>query len=423
MPRDLGLPTVARHVERWACFAWFAALPNSNSLEAISFSVWLASSVSLLPTRRSAVASLLRSTPFVLFASMCLLRFASVAWSDAEVQPLSQLSRFLLLPLMLVPLVGSWPLLIGGFIGGACAGAIILIVRNVRLEETRTYVELITHGKDIGMMCACFAQAFGVVICLGPVLWCRHVALQLLAAALALTGMILCGQRTAILATTAGLVAYLLMLIASGAIRSHQRRQHAVSAGIALAAVLVLLVSNPRTRDWVARRFAPLDQQAGLLADGGLAADRGPLLRAAFIIWRDHPLLGAGAGSFQPEVASLCKESPDRLGLTPERASGFSTLTTSHNGLGDELACRGALGGLIYVSLVASIVWAALRRPSSLALGVAIAVWLAFSLTDAVTLRGTHLAILAVIVTAAAAVNVQRRHHVTGDGPAVMDPA
>jgi hypothetical protein len=423
MPRDLGFQSVARHVERWACFAWFAALPNSNSLEAISFSVWLAASASLLPTRRSAVASLLRSTPFVLFASMCLLRFASVAWSDAEVRPLSQLSRFLLLPLMLGPLVGSWPLLLGGFIGGTCTCAVVLIARNVRLEETRTYVELITHGKDIGMMCACFAQAFGVLLCLGPALWCRHAAMRLLAFGLIVAGMLLCGQRTAILATTAGLVAYLLMLIASGAIWSHQRRRHAVSAGIALAAVLVLLVSNPRTRDWVARRFAPLDQQAGLLADGGLAADRGPLLRAAFIIWSNHPLLGAGADSFQPEFASLCKESPERLGLTPERASGFSTLTTSHNGLGDELACRGVLGGLIYVSLVASIVWATLRRPSSLALGVAMAIWLAFSLTDAVTLRGTHLAILAVIVTAAAALNAQQRHGVAGDCDAVMDPA
>jgi len=423
MPRAPGFQAAARHVERWACFAWFAALPNSNSLEAISFSVWLAASVSLLPSRLNALASLVRSAPFVLFASMCLLRFASVAWSDAEVQPLSQLSRFLLLPLMLGPLVGSWPLLLGGFIGGACACAIILIVRNVRFEGTRTYVELITHGKDIGMMCVCFVQAFGVVLCLAPALWCRHAVMRLLAFGLTVAGVLLCGQRTAILGTTAGLAAYLLMLISRGSVPSGERRRHGVSAGLALAAVLVLLVSNPRTREWATRWAASFDQPATLLADKGLADDRGPLLRAAFIIWSDHPLLGAGAGSFQPELASLCKQSPERLGLTPERASGFSTLTTSHNGLGDELACRGVLGGLIYVSLVASILWAALRRPGSVALGVSLAIWLAFSLTDAVTLRGTHLAILAVIVTAAATINAQRRRDVPGDGPVALDQA
>jgi hypothetical protein len=422
MPRGLDFHATARQVERWACFARFAALPNSNSLEAISFSVWLAASVSLLPTRRSEVASLLRSTPFVLFVSMCLLRFASVAWSDADVKPLSQVSRFLLLPLMLSPLVCSWPLLLGGFIGGTSACAIVLIARNVRFEETRTYSDLITHGKDIGMMCACFAQAFGVVLCLGSALWCWHAVMRLLAFGLIVAGMLLCGQRTAILATTAALVAYLLMLIASGATRSHQRRQRALSAGIALAAVLVLMVSNPRTREWAARWVASIDQQPGMLADKGLADDRGPLLRAAFIIWWDHPLLGAGAASFQPELASLCTDSPERLGLTPKRARAFSEATTAHNGLGDELACRGVLGGLIYIGLVASIVWAALRRPGSVALGVSMAVWLAFSLTDAVTLRGTHLAILAVIVTAAAAINIQRRHDVAVDGDAVMDP-
>ncbi len=80
-------------------------------------------------------------------------------------------------------------------------------------------------------------------------------------------------------------------------------------------------------------------------------------------------------------------------------------------------------GGLIYLAVVVSIVWAALRRPGSAVLALAMASWLAFSLTDVVTLRGTHLATLTVMVTVEASIVVQRRHHVTGDGPAVMDPA
>lgn len=41
-------------VELWACFARFVALTNSNLVEAISFSVWLAASISLLLSRLNA---------------------------------------------------------------------------------------------------------------------------------------------------------------------------------------------------------------------------------------------------------------------------------------------------------------------------------------------------------------------------------
>lgn len=41
-------------VELWACFARFVALTNSNSVEAISFSVWLAASISLLLSQLNA---------------------------------------------------------------------------------------------------------------------------------------------------------------------------------------------------------------------------------------------------------------------------------------------------------------------------------------------------------------------------------
>jgi hypothetical protein len=38
-------------MEFWAAWAWFAAMPNSNPLEGISFGVWLACSLALLPSR------------------------------------------------------------------------------------------------------------------------------------------------------------------------------------------------------------------------------------------------------------------------------------------------------------------------------------------------------------------------------------
>jgi len=73
--------------------------------------------------------------------------------------------------------------------------------------------------------------------------------------------------------------------------------------------------------------------------------------------------------------------------------------------------------------VVVSIVWAALRRPGSAALAVAMAIWLAFSLTDVVTPRGTHLATLTVMVTVEASIVGQHRHDLTAEHPHTMDPA
>lgn len=322
---------------------------------------------------------------------------------------------------MLGPIVGSWRLLLSGFLGGACLSSVILISRNVTLDGVRTYVGLVTHGKDVGMMCACFAQAFGALLSLGPALWPRRTLLRLSMFGLVVLGMVLCGQRTALLAVAAGLMGYLIMLISSKAIPLDQRRRHFGQVGLGIAALAVLLSMNPRAREWAGRWFSQSGQQSGLLADEGLADDRGPLLRAALIIWSDHLVFGAGAGSFQSELKAICIRSPERIGLSPERAMSFSKLTTCHNGLGDELACRGILGGLIYIMLMASIVWAAVRRPGGVALGVAISIWLAFSLTDAVTLRGTHLAILGVMVAAAASLPKEERSEFSG-GHASLGP-
>lgn len=57
------------------------------------------------------------------------------------------------------------------------------------------------------------------------------------------------------------------------------------------------------------------------------------------------------------------------------------------------------------------------------ALAVAIAIWLAFSLTDVVTPRGTHLATLTVMVTVEASIVGQHRHDLTAEHPHTMDPA
>ena len=51
------------------------------------------------------------------------------------------------------------------------------------------------------------------------------------------------------------------------------------------------------------------------------------------------------------------------------------------------------------------------------------AIWLAFSLTDVVTPRGTHLATLTVMVTVEASIVGQHRHDLTAEHPHTMDPA
>jgi len=397
--------TTIQQVEYCASVAWFIALSNSNVLESISFGIWLGAGLVLLPSRLVEFQGLARSSAFLLFTALCLLRPASVAWSDSEVALLSQWTRFMLLPIMLWPLRKQWKPLLGGFLGGACASAAILAIRNIGTNGFRSYMDLTTHGKDIGMMCACFAQAFGLLVSLGSALWCRRTIVRIAAAIAIVAGMLLCGQRSAVLASGAALGASVLLLIPCGALRRGQWWRQLAPVTLGLVCLVALVVANPRSRDLASRWLTVWQAPTPLLGDEGLADDRGPLLRGALIIWRDHPWFGAGAASFETEFGLLCNESSDRLGLTPERAKGFIGLTTCHNGLADELACRGLAGGLLLIALMLSIARSSCRRTGTTALGVGLAVWLAFSMTDAVTLRGTHLAILAVLVTAAAALS------------------
>jgi hypothetical protein len=148
--------------------------------------------------------------------------------------------------------------------------------------------------------------------------------------------------------------------------------------------------------------MAALWAQPSASTGARLSGDRMPLARGAMIIWLSHPIVGAGAGGFQPAFARICRESPERLGISSDRVEDFANLATAHNALMDELACRGVVGGLLLCGLLWTVAMASLRRDAPMCLAIGLAIWLAFSVTDGATSRGTHVAVLAVLATAAA---------------------
>jgi hypothetical protein len=161
--------------------------------------------------------------------------------------------------------------------------------------------------------------------------------------------------------------------------------------------VMTMVITNPRSRE-----MAALWAQPSASTGARLSGDRMPLARGAMIIWLSHPIVGVGAGGFQPAFAQICRESPERLGISADRAEAFALLATAHNALMDELACRGVVGGLLLCGLLWTVAMASLRHDAPMSLAVGLAIWLAFSVTDGATSRGTHIAVLAVLATAAA---------------------
>jgi hypothetical protein len=384
-------------MEFWAAWAWCVTMTNSNPLEGISFGVWLACSLALLPSRLKDWRAAATSAPIALFIGLCLFRFLSVTWGPEGVRPMSQLSRFIILPLMLWPLAASWLRLANAFIVGCIVAAVILLVRNIQIDGTRTYTDLLTHGKDIGMMCACFAQAFGLLLALGPFSVAGPLTRRLPLLALIGSAMVLCGQRTAALACCAALAALTIVNLVPGRSARHQAINpwKVIAAGALV--VMTMVITNPRSRE-----MAALWAQPSASTGARLSGDRMPLARGAMIIWLSHPIVGVGAGGFQPAFAQICRESPERLGISADRAEAFALLATAHNALMDELACRGVVGGLLLCGLLWTVAMASLRHDAPMSLAVGLAIWLAFSVTDGATSRGTHIAVLAVLATAAA---------------------
>ncbi len=165
---------------------------------------------------------------------------------------------------------------------------------------------------------------------------------------LSLVGMILTASRTASVAILV-LGVFLFALFP-------KRRLSLVVTALLLAALFPLAPESYRGRveDLTGEivRSIPMAEKRDLSV-------RGYLMEAGLRIWRDHPLIGTGAGSFRKYLLSV--------GYNPglEWSEGFVV----HNAYVGILAESGVIGLLIYGALLLAVCanfWVALRKAPSL---------------------------------------------------------
>lgn len=186
----------------------------------------------------------------------------------------------------------------------------------------------------------------------GWIRWLIGVGLITMAAG----GLWLSGSRTAMAATLVVTIAA-LVLIVFRARPEHRRRMAMVLAGVIVAGAAAV-AAYPASRNF---------------AVSSSIDSRLILYKTAVRMWRDSPVTGVGVGTFFTRSSDYGSAEVDKIlvrGQTRENA---------HNYFLQVLAELGVVGVVLYVGLLAAVLWAGVRASVWLAAGVT--VFLATSLT------------------------------------------
>lgn len=395
-----GLEPILERVQLGGLVVMAIGATSSNAIESIGFGVALVACLARVPRLRHDFATLACQPVVWTFTALLLLIWIGRLWGEFGPKGFSrEFERLMLLPWLLWPLRSYARVLILVVLGGAVASVLVLTARNMG-SDGFAIGNVITHGKDLGMLGAAYAAAF-VAAATAPDrtvrlgLWLRVVVMAVL-----VWGMYLLGQRTP---QVVAVISAIFVIVVSP-VRPEWRRWSA--AMIILTMVVVAFIARPPSKLSTSLALA---RSAGdrALSDAELAqmtSHRYQLAAAALEIWRDHPWFGSGTGSFKEELTRIVADDPASIALPKEQAATFAQLTTAHNGFLDELACRGVVGLGLLVACLALIARAALRPPGNLVLAASLLAWCLFSFANATTQRGTFQIMLAAMVTCAAAI-------------------
>lgn len=387
-----------------AVAAWLLALPLSNAAEGITFGVLAA--VSALRTIRTAplYGKLFRSTPWLLLMAFVAWQALSVTWScDPAIRWSGGLPRTALLPLMLWPLAhrsGTIAAVLGA--AGAIAGA-LLLARNLRMDGISRYGDAKLLGKDLGMVAACISTAL-VTIVVAPL--ARRIPIAILrsiAAALAAGGLVVLSKRAEFASVPIGVLTGWGQARHMTTMRWSRRLLVAISLAVAFGSVMLWAIPRARITAQRAMELAS-SGSIGFESIASLTDHRSTLVQIALEMTAERPLIGWGAGGFHAQAAVRCAGLQARFERVDFPCETIATFHTSHNMLADELCMRGVVGcGLLLAMLGCLFRWCWRDPAGGIAVGI-LAVWCVHGMINGTTVRGTHMALLALVVSRAAIV-------------------
>jgi O-antigen ligase len=387
-----------------ACF-WCAALSLGHAPESIAFGILLVVALLRVPRTHALYASLVRSTPFLLYAAWTVWNIASFAWSDVPLHKVGELvPRPLLALLALWPMAARWPLLLGALATGASASAIYTCATSIRLGGVRTRDQagrLMSH-----LASASFMASVGACVLLALAVHLRSVRAWL--GALVASGV--CCLQVAVLAGRASLIFLAAGFVATLAVPSKARLPRArgwTVAAIGALALAAVAVNGPYLLERF-RNFHPNAEPDSTIHESlviPIANERVTLWRVAWQLGWERPLVGHGSNSWKAVGGAYIKEHQQELGKARDDANFLAALPTPHNMYINAWFTLGGVGVVLFLCMVATMLHGCFRNAANswtgrAMLGVA-AVWCVAGLFTAVDQIAVGAAVLALLVASA----------------------
>jgi O-antigen ligase len=396
-----------------AALAWCIAISLGRAPEAICFGVLAAVAVIRLPSTAKLYPALLRSPVFVALVAFAAWRWIAISWTPNEQASWKDgFLRAALVPALVWPMSHRWRQLAVAMAAGAAASATVLVARNwdgnrfLRYTDTK---RLIGTPATMAMV-----LAMGIAVSAGWAMATRARAQRIVAAAsalLSLAGMMVLDFRTGYVAAFAG---FLWAVLCSA---RDPRRRWALLGGAAVVAIGgMVLVGSASSRSGTAIHGmrALVTDRDGQAAGTSLAqfaceatSLRSPAWIGASIIWRSHPVIGAGTRSWGKEFPPVVDADPARLGIPPDpnTLATIRALPGAHNAYLEELAERGIVGFLLLAAVLvlsARNLWRQCPAVDAVMASALLATWMTAALAESQSSQGVPTLLLCFVVARAA---------------------
>jgi O-antigen ligase len=381
------------------------ALPLSTAPKDFAFGALLIWAIIRLPHTWRSYRAIITTPVLAAMLAWTMWHFITLLWSTDIRQGLDEIGaqRMFLLPLMLWPVLDRLPWLVAAALCGVAAQNVAqllqwLDVLNVRPQEAEGRFGGLIHPIKTGAWCTAAICWHTAAVFQGRGMW---RALSIAGLLIAAAGLLATESRGAWLSA----IVLPLMVIYIGL---RWREDRAVAAALAGGAAVVFATLWPFVHEPLTNRVNEAVEQVHSAREDGVYWNSVGLRLAmhtwAWSIFLQHPVAGAGAGSFRKSLNELAdfQAASKRAGSAKFRR--YMLRSHPHSMYLYLMASTGVVGVTIMLGLMA---WA-LRNgwrdppdhPYASAMFFVLLAWLIGAAFDCYNLDGHRMGLLAVIVAA-----------------------
>jgi O-antigen ligase len=403
--RDARLRDPLGHqIHTFVAMSFLVCLPLSPAAGGIAFALLAFNTLLRLPHTWRCLGPALDARCLWWLGAWVAWCAISLTWSSDPRLGFEEIgaSRMLLLPLMLWPILDRAPWLIAAALMGVFAQNVMQLLQGLDWIEWRPHegdgrLGGLVHPIHTGTWCmaAMCWHVMGMMRCTG---WMRWISAA--GALAACAGLIVSGSRGPWLATVVVIPLFLLVTMIR---RAELRRTAITIAGIMM---LGAVVAGPFVTSQIAERMDDSIAEWRDARDHGVywtsVGSRVGMTRWAWEVFADHPIHGAGAGSYPVAQAVIPDFQAAVERLPKRRLSSMMVHKQPHSTLLYVLACTGVIGAILYFAgLVTALRQCGRDPPDHLYADAAFFImigWCIGSLFDCYNLNGALWGLFALLI-------------------------